>query len=163
MKLFLSKALKRLAFIGLCICILAVVACTAMSDRVIVSLGNYEKREFYTSGGFQDFTDYAKYYYSSARAAENEYLKRIQETDMSTINRHLDDFDSWVEAVRKSDASNELVAHFDFSREIIDTEDYFYIVSEERTLDDDYTMLVKYNMYLFDTQTQILYYFHNNI
>ena len=44
-----------------------------------------------------------------------------------------------------------------------DTEDYFYIYSEEHTWSDGHTSLVRYNIYLFDTQTQVLYYFHHNI
>ena len=43
------------------------------------------------------------------------------------------------------------------------TEDYIYVDSEEHTWDDGYTRLVRYNIYFFDTQTQVLYYFHNNI
>jgi hypothetical protein len=118
---------------------------------------------FYTSGGFQDYTDYAKYYYASSVVAENQYLKQIQDTDFDIINKHLDDFEDWIEIERKSDPSCEVVVNYDFDRNIIDIEDYIYIDSEEHTWSDGHTSLVSYNIYFFDTQTQILYYFHNNI
>ena len=157
--------MKKLLAIILVLCVfaLSMASCAALEDNVAASLGEYNNREFYTSGGFQDYTDYAKYYYTSPEVAENKYLKEIKETDLETINAHLDDFEGWVETIKKSEPSSEVVVNYDFDRKIIDTEDYFYIDSEEHTWNDGHTSLVKYNIYLFDTQTQVLYYFHNNI
>jgi hypothetical protein len=126
-------------------------------------LGEYEKKEFFTSGRFQNYTDYAKYFFSSANVVENKYLNKIQETDCAIINTHLDDFERWIETIKDNEPSSEVVVNYDFDREIIDTEDYFYIDSEEHTWSDGHTSLVRYNIYLFDSQTQVLYYFHNNI
>ena len=157
--------MKKLLAIILVLCVfaLSLASCAALEDKVAASLGEYNNREFYTSGGFQDYTDYAKYYYTSPEVAENKYLKEIKETDLETINAHLDDFEGWVETIKTSEPSSEVVVNYDFDRKIIDTEDYFYIDSEEHTWNDGHTSLVKYNIYLFDTQTQVLYYFHNNI
>ena len=66
---------------------------------MIASLGEYEKKEFFTSGGFQDYTDYAKYHFTSANAADNKYLNKIQETDFAIIYTHLDDFEGWIEII----------------------------------------------------------------
>ena len=155
---------KQIVVVLVCVIfLLSITSCAAPEDNVIASLGEYEKKEFFTSGGFQDYTDYAKYYFTSANAAENKYLNKIQETDFAIINTHLDDFEGWIEIIKDSEPSSEVVVNYDFDREIIDTEDYFYIDSEEHTWSDGHTALVRYNIYLFDAQTQVLYYFHNNI
>lgn len=155
---------KLLAIIlALCVFALPLASCAAWEDKVAASLGEYDKCEFFTSGGFQDYTDYAKYYYTSSNVTENKYLKEIKETDVETLNIYLDDFEGWVETIRKSEPFSGVVVNYDFERKIIDAEDYFYIDSEEHTWRDGHTSLVNYNVYLFDTQTQVLYYFHNNI
>ena len=85
---------------------------------MIASLGKYEKNEFFTSGGFQDYTDYAKYYFTSANIVENKYLNKVQETDFVIINTHLDDFEGWIETIKNNDLSNEVVVNYDFNRKI---------------------------------------------
>ena len=155
---------KQIAAVLVCVVfLLSISSCAVPEDKVIASLGEYEKNEFCTSGGFQDYTDYAKYYFTSANVVENKYLNKIQETDFAIINTHLDDFEGWIETIKDSEPSCEVVVNYDFDREIIDVEDYIYIKSEERTWSDGFTTLVNYNIYFFDTQTQVLYYFHNNI
>lgn len=163
MKKFLSNIKKLIAVFCLFIFVLPFASCASPEDNVVASLGEYKNREFFTSGGFQDYTDYAKYSYTSAEIIENKYLKKIQESDFTAISTHLDDFEEWIEAIKNSDASNEVVVNYDFDREIIDTEDYFYIDSEEHAWSDGHTSLMRYNIYFFDTQTQVLFYFHNNI
>ena len=155
---------KQIAVLFVCVVfLLSITACAVSEDKVVSSLEEYEKKEFFTSGGFQDYTDYAKYYFTSVNAIENKYLNKIQETDFAIINTHMDDFEGWIEIIKDAEPSSEVVVNYDFDREIIDTEDYFYIDSEEHTRSDGHTPLVRYNIYLFDTQTQVLYYFHNNI
>ncbi len=155
---------KQIAVLFVCVVfLLSITACAVPKDNVIASLGEYEKKEFFTSGGFQDYTDYAKYYFNSANATENQYLNKIQDADFAIINTRLDDFEGWIETIKNSEPSSEVVVNYDFDREIIDTEDYFYIDSEAHRWSDGHASFVKYNIYLFDTQTQVLYYFHNNI
>ena len=132
-------------------------------NEVIASFGKYEKKEFFSSGVFQDFTDYAKYYFTSADIVENKHLNKIQETDFAMINAHLDDFEGWIDTIKDSDPSSEVVVNYDFNRGMVDTEDYFHIDSEEHTWSDGDTSLVRYDIYFFDVQTHVLYYFHNNI
>ncbi len=163
MKIFSFKTKKIITVISLCIFVLSFASCAAPEDKVAASLGEYENRVFFTSGGFQDYTDYAKYYFTSANVEENKYLSKIQEPDFAIINTHLDDFEGWIETIKNSEPSSEVVVNYDFDREIIDTEDYFYIDSEEHIWSDGHSSLERYDIYLFDTQTQVLYYFHNNI
>ena len=138
-------------------------SCTAPENKVLNSLGEYKSHEFYTEGAFQDFTDYAKYYYDHVDFADNEYFCKIGQADIDVLNEHLDDFESWIKTYREGDASREIVVNYDFDRSLIDCEDYLYIDSEKHTWDDGYTSLVNYDVYFFDTQTNTLYYFHNNI
>ena len=138
-------------------------SCIAPENKVLNSLGEYKSHEFYTEGAFQDFTDYAKYYYDYVDFADNEYFCKIGQADIDVLNEHLDDFESWIKTYREGDASREIVVNYDFDRSLIDCEDYLYIESEKHTWDDGYTSLVNYDVYFFDTQTNTLYYFHNNI
>ena len=154
---------RIIALTCLLILLLTFVSCGILEDKVAVSVGEHEKREFFTSGGFQDYTNYGKYYYKHAYVEQSSYLKKIQETDLAIINTHLDDFEGWIETIQRSESTSEVVVNYDFDRGIIDTEDYIYIDSEERTWTDGYTSLVNYDVYFFDTQTKVLYYFHNNI
>ena len=57
---------KRLALLVCFLFVLAtVIVCKAAEDKVIASLGKYESCQAFTSEGFQDYTDYAKYDYKS--------------------------------------------------------------------------------------------------
>ena len=158
------KRIKSTAIIlSLIILISTLSSCIAPEDKVLNSLGEYKSKEFYTEGGFQDYTDYAKYYYDSVDFTDNEYFSIIEQSDIDALNEHLDNFESCIEAHGYSDASNEIVVNYDFDRSLIDSEDYLYIDSEKHTRDDGYTLLVNYDVYFFDIQTNTLYYFHNNI
>ncbi len=156
----MKRILSVLIFVLL---IFPITACEALEDEVLVSLGEYDSCVFYSEGLFQDFTDYAKYYYTKANVEGNEYFAKIQEDDLSIINEHIYDFEIWVELLKDGDVSSELAINYDFDRSIIDEEDYIYIDSEKHTWDDGTTSLVNYDVYFFDTQTLVLYYFHNNI
>ena len=139
-------------------------SCVAPEDKVLHSLGEYKSHEFYTEGAFQDFTDYAKYYYDPVDFTANEYFSKIGQSDINLLNEHLDDFESWIETYREGDATREIVENYDFDRSIIDHEDYLYIESEKYDPWDDGNMVfASYDVYFFDTQTNTLYYFHNNI
>ena len=162
------KSIKITALlVSLILFISSLLACIPPEDKVLNSLGEYKSKEFYTEGAFQDFTDYAKYYYDSVDFTDNEYFSKIEQTDIEVLNEHLDDFESWIETYRKGDASRELVVNYDFDRSLIDFDDYLYVDSETttHTWDDGTTTtyLINYDIYFFDTQTNTLYYFHNNI
>ena len=155
---------KRFTFLTtILVLTLLLSSCTKPEDKVLNSIGKYKNHIFYTQGEFQDYTDYAKYYYNSVDFTDNKYFSKVQQSDIDILNEHLDDFESWIETYRKGDASREIVVNYDFDRSLIDFEDYLYIDSEKHTWDDGYTSLVSYDIYFFDTQTHILYYFHNNM
>jgi len=148
---------KLVSVLVLALFLFSFTACVAGKDRVITSLGKYDDCVLYTEGEFQDYTDYGKYYYTSANIDKNDYFTKIEKSDLEKINKHLDDFENWIEKYKDEDASCEIAVNYDFDRAIIDTEDYVYIDSDKDT------SLYNYDVYFFDTQTLVLYYFHNNI
>lgn len=141
----------------LCFCLMF----SAPEDEVVASLGKVSSKEYYSSGGFQDFTDYGIYQFTNSRIEDNEYLKPMTEENMATFSNYLEDFEGWVEL---HDHTEELYLHYDFDSSIVDTEDYFYLYTNP-----DYptyganNICGSYNMYFFDTQSETLFYFHNNI
>ena len=161
--LFVMK--KQIVVVLVCVIfLLSITSCAAPEDKVIASLGEYEKMEFFTSGGFQDYTDYAKYYYDSVDFTDNEYFAKIQDSDMDNLNNHLDDFEAWIETYRNGDPSREIVVNYDFDRSLIDNDDYLYVETEWfDSSDDGNAVFASYDVYFFDVQTNTLYYFHNNI
>lgn len=85
---------KATAFLILILLGLSLSSCQAVGDPIILSLGIYHQRDFYSEGGFQDFTDYGKYYFKSANADNNAYFTQITSADIPVIHEHLDDFEA---------------------------------------------------------------------
>lgn len=98
MKRFAFNAKSILTSICLVIFLFTLTSCLMQEDKVLASLEKYEKEEYFTSGGFQDYTDYAK-----------------------------------------------------------------YRCSYEVTLEDGTSSITSFSIYFFDTKSQVLYYFHNNV
>ena len=178
MKRFPVAGRKLLTAVCLLIVVLSLSGCLSMVVSLslasykeaapIRSLGSYVDSESYIYGEFQDYTIYEKYYFSSyekflEHLSENPYFSRVHPSDLDYINEHLDDFEGWVDFARMNDPSHELVLNYDFDRSILDTEDYFYIESESSTWSIGHTSLVKYDVYIFDVQSLVLYLLHNNI
>ena len=136
--------------------------CTAPTDEVLESLGTFSEKEYYTSGGFQDYTDYAKYTYNDVQPEGNPHFSRITEDEAVEFGLYVDNFENWIETIRSVDPENDVVVNYDFDRSIITDDDYIYIydASVDRSL---YSKFGNYDVYFFDTETQTLYYFHNNI
>ena len=125
-------------------------------DPVIASLPEYENSECYYSDGFQDFTNYCKYYFSRndvKKIINNHYLKPVTKGSIAELNGYFDNFEGWIEFV-------DYKEKYDFRRGIIDTDDYFYIENDETIEEHKYW---DYNVYFFDVQSQILYFIHSNI
>ena len=130
---------------------------------VISSLPDYESREFYTSGGFQDYTDYAKYFYDSITAQDlesSEHFTVTTDEDVEEILLHIDDFERAVAVT-----AEELKENYDFDRSIVTEGDYFCIETKfgEPIGQGFYEKFHHYSVYYFDIDAQIMYYFHHNI
>lgn len=130
---------------------------------VISSLPDYESREFYTSGGFQDYTDYAKYFYDSITAQDlesSEHFTVTTDEDVEEILLHIDDFERAVAVT-----AEELKENYDFDRSIVTEGDYFCIETKfgEPIGQGFYEKFHNYSVCYFDIDAQIMYYFHHNI
>lgn len=159
-----SRIKKRTAFFALItLLLLGFSSCALAEDEVRKSLGECIRYEFCSEGGFQDYTDYGKYFYQEVDFSENEYFHIIQPDDLAVINRLLDNFEGWIKMYRQEDPAKEIVVHYDFNRSVIDCGDYAHIVFEEHTWPSGDTGIANYDIYFFDVQTNTLYYFHNNI
>lgn len=126
-------------------------------EEVFSSLGEYEIVEYCSNGTWQDFTDYYKLIYENPNIENSEYLKQMTEEDIEESNLYIDDFEGWVALItdETNEANKQFAEIYDFDRKIISTNDYCYI--------DDYIEPSSYDLYFYDTETEILYYFHNNI
>lgn len=156
--------MKKL-FVSTLVILLIIQIVRFLLDPVIASLPPYRSKTFYTSGGFQDYTDYAKYTYFlpvTERMLENNgYFEKVAEENIAEILAHIDDFSGWVRI-----CGGELLENYDFVPSAIEEGDYFYIKSKYGQpigQSSAYEKFDHYTLYYFDIESQILYCFHNNI
>ena len=83
----------------------------------------------------------------------------VSEADIEIINSFVENFEGWINTFASNASTDELVVNYSFDRTFIDTNDYFYIYEDE----ENYRKFGCYDLWLFDSQTNVLYYFHNNI
>lgn len=144
------------------LCFLCVALLISLSgckeDSVINSIGESSEIGFYSNEGFQDYTDYAKYSYETVDFENNAYFKNIDGQLKSEFEKHLDDFEEWIGLYKENGSEYDIVKYYDFDKSIISDEDYIYIYD-----DPDYPEMGCYDVYFFDFESKILYYFHNNI
>ena len=150
-------------------CAVLLLACLALSgcrvaewlmDPVLSGLKPYKERIFRTSGGFQDFTDYAKYIYDDIPVEKlrgHDRLREMTAEDVAELNGYIDDFEGWVSATG--------LEGYDFDRLSVGEGDFMYIDDMEGKPigQSAYEKYESYDVYFFDTQTDVLYFFHNNI
>ena len=129
----------------------------APKDAILESLPDYEAKEYYTSGGFQDFTDYAKYTYTiyETELMENPYFQQVTEEALPKIHSYLDNFENRVAI--SSDFPQDA---YDFDRSQIGPGDYYCILNRYEEPEKEFW---HYDLYYFDPEAGILYYFHSNI
>ena len=130
---------------------------------VLASLPKYENSDCYYGEGFQDYTNYCKYYFLKndtiiEKLKGNKYFKPLTPEDVEEVKSYFEDFKGWVKYEEYNDK-------YDFKSEYVDTSDYFYIENKDnyekyKNYRDKYSA---YNVYFFDAQTKTLYYIHSNI
>lgn len=149
---------KHILLLLSAVMVLWLFGCGLFGDAVLDSLGSYTAKNMYSHGGWQDFTDYGKYQYENALVESNKYFQPVTETDTETLKAYIANFEDWLEAIERNDPNDALVVNYDFDTGVISTDDYFHIYS-----DPNYPELGNYKVYFFNTGTNTLYYFHNNI
>ena len=129
----------------------------APGDSILASLSDYESKEYYSNGGFQDFTDYGKYTYRiyETELMENPYFQPVTEDTIPRIHTYLDNFENWVDI--DSEFPREA---YDFDRSQVQPGDYFCILNRYEEPEKEFW---HYDVYYFDLSEGILYFFHSNI
>ena len=130
-------------------------------DAVISALPRYETREFYTSGGFQDFTDYGVYTFNSISVDDltsTGYFSEADSEDVTELLEYIANFKEWVAA-----EGGELEENFDFQASIVSEGDYIYIDTKYDPSGLYHGKFDHYNIYFFDVEQMTLFYFHSNI
>ena len=91
---------KIVAFIVVSFLLLS--ACAVPRDEVLLSLGKYSSKEYFSSGGVQDYTDYAKYTFDSINLEDNQYFEEIDHLNYNDLVVHIDNFEQWIGAIEET-------------------------------------------------------------
>lgn len=151
--------MKKIYFIAAAVfCILTIGY--YVHDNAIIR-GYYDKVECYDNDGFQDYTDYCKYFYTEEydeKFSKNKLYSLVSEDDIENILSYFRNFREWMNVSNRS-------GEYDFDNDIITTGDYVYIDSKEgkKIGSSYYEKFDDYNVYLYDIDSHTLYYIHNNI
>ena len=158
---------KFIALISLFVFAMSLTACMSLdshlnntveptkSDLLISAMGEFTTEEHYRYGWWQDGATYSKYTYKSVNL-NNEYLSQVAESDISDIKLKIDDFEFWVLSSKDDEKDKTLYENYDFDVSIIDTNDYWFIEYDEADSRD-------FEMFIFDTETKVLYGFNYSI
>ncbi|MDD6463742.1 MAG: hypothetical protein PUF57_07210, partial [Clostridiaceae bacterium] len=111
--------------------------------------------EHYRYGWWQDGGTYSKYTYKSANL-NNEYLSQIAESDVGDIKVKVSEFEFWVSSSGEDEDDKSLYENYDFDVSIIDTNYYWFIEYDEDDTSD-------FDLFIFDTETKVLYSFNYSI
>ena len=146
--------MKKTVVLLLLMC-LVLSGCVFPQDKVLNSLGDYSKLVYLSSGGFQDYTDYAKYKVEKPDMKNNPYFKQLNSgVFIYEFYGYIKNFEEWVRLT-----GGELAEGYDFDYTIVNESDYAYMYSNP-----DYREKYDcYNVYFYDAETNVVYYFHNNI
>ena len=127
------------------------------SDLLVTAMGKFTTEEHYRYGWWQDGGTYSKYTYKSTNF-NNEYLSPIAESDIEDIKFNVSEFEFWVSSSKDSENEDDksLYENYDFDLSIIDTNDYWFIEYDEEDTRD-------FELFIFDTDTKVLYGFNYSI
>lgn len=115
-----------------------------------VPFGYISAEEHMDQDGFQDYTDYCKYTYSSVdKFKENSKYQCVTSDQISEIKGYFKNFKSWMAAGGRS-------REYDFDHNCINEGDYWRIETKGEKYDN-------YTLWYFDTESLTLYYIHTNI
>lgn len=136
------------------ILIIGVLLMLAGCDGEMSGMPKYIDKECYYDKGFQDYTDYCKYYYDEETVKEfatHPKFNKIQEADLENIRSYFANFEIWA---RQTDYYGK----YDFDcLSQVKTDDYVYIFTK-----DGQDKFANYDVYYVDMSTNTLYFIHSN-
>ncbi len=157
---------KAVSILILLVCLTVIADCNFLGSvkepGLIQLLPEYKNVQFYRGKGFQDYTQFGKYYYDETVIKfinkEQAMLYVKDKADVSKIINYFQNFKKWIE-------NEDFKDKYDFNMENVTVGDYFYITNNYPNEDFDYNpeKYPTYNVYWFDTETLTMYFIHNNI
>lgn len=148
--------MKRLLCVFLATLLLCCTGCSLV-ESVLISLPEYSSNEYYSYGEFSDYTDFGIYRFDfpiAEQVSENHYFSQVGQA-LDELMLYLEDYEKWVEAVTQYE-DPMFSDYYTYDITMLDSEDWYF-------LDSKYGNTNNYSLFLFDTQTNTLYFFHNNI
>lgn len=143
---------------------------TPPEDKVLASLPAYKTRQFYSSGGFQDYTDYGVYTFDEISEDDliySDYFYLISDNNWELVDSLMDNYESWVQIVCENEPDSELAKNYDFDRSCMNRGDYICIMGKDDQQFNDNMDVTEiyfnYDIYFYDLESETLYFFHNNI
>lgn len=155
----MRKTLKKILSIMLIIIIVCVSFYYIYVKDYAIFKGYYDSEEHWDPHGFQDYTDYCKYYYKDKfdKKFSNSFLyKKVAKEDIENITSYFMNFEHWMEIDERIDV-------YDFDIDIISEGDFVRIETKEYGDGDPKWKFANYTIYLYDIESNILYYIHSNI
>ena len=126
--------------------------------KILFSVGIWTNKEFYTHGVFQDYTDFGIYSFLWSNIESSPYFSPISKSGKENLLAFLDQFEGWISSIKQHNPDDRLASNYSFDRNLIDAQDYFYIYEDAL-----YPKFGCYDIWFYDAQTGLLYYFHDNI
>lgn len=119
--------------------------------------GYFDKDEYFDPNSFQDYTDYCKYYYkdkNDKKFINSSLYRKVEIDDIENITSYFKDFENWMRIEERLDV-------YDFDTNIISEGDYVRI--ETKDYENPNSKFWNYTIYLYDIESNTLYYIHSNI
>lgn len=153
--------MRRFLSVLLCVLVLwslSVTGCGLLRDPHIPD-GYTRAEEHRDKDGFQDYTDFCVYYYDTADALETDAAYTVvTEADVERLKGYFSDFEQWMEVEDRLD-------EYTFDENCISVGDRCFVRTKEGQPigDSVYGKYDDYTVYFFDTDSNSLFYIHNNI
>lgn len=151
------KLIKMLLLLQFLVIIFFNFTACKYESSVMTTLPEYSDCDKY-SYGTRDYIDYYKYYYTSnddilESIENNKSFQKVTNDNIDDINKCIKYFNS-----RINNSTDYLRGNYDFLTSQIKDDDYFcFIFSDKSNPFNDF------DLYYFDKETQILYYFHSDV
>lgn len=116
-----------------------------------------DSKSAYSSGGFQDYTDYSEYHFNDRtieKFKDSKWYTQVTDEDVDYIKSYFENFERWLDHCWYAD-------NYSFDKdEQINAGDYFRIYNRYDAEEKKY---YNYDVYYVDLETNTVYFIHNNI
>ena len=143
------------------VCLLMCLASCSYDKDPIRSLPSYHAKHLFTSGKFQDYTDFGMYYYKNLNdkvLADSTYFQKTDTETIALVKSYVTHFEDSAIWLGDDKDIRTLRANYNFDKSMIRAGNWYCLESKE-----SFTPFDNYTLYYVDMDSQILYYFHFNI